>query len=72
MPKTNSIRLAAHKNRLRSAGFLRLSCWLHPDLVAELERQRMPGECRGRTLERLILGVARSRPSYWNSGQRTK
>lgn len=71
MSTKNGERLKAYKARMKAAGFRRLSCWLHPDLVAEIDRQKMPGECRGRTLERLLLGGARRRPSYWNSDARS-
>lgn len=67
MTKANGERLKAYKGRMSAAGFRRLSCWLHPDLLDELERERRPGECRGRTLERLLLGQARARPSYWSA-----
>ena len=72
MPTKNGERLKAYKARMSAAGFRRLSCWLHADLITELDRRRMPGECRGRTLERLLLGATGFRPSYWNPGERTK
>jgi hypothetical protein len=67
---TNGERLKAHKAKMRAAGFRRLSIWVHPDLVAELARRRGPGECGGRTLERLLLGEARQRPGYWERVER--
>lgn len=70
MPTKNGERLKAHKAKMIVAGFRRLSCWLHPDLLDVLDRQREPGECRGRTLERLLLGAARPRPRYWNQDEK--
>jgi hypothetical protein len=49
---------------MREAGFVRLNIWVHPDLQAEIARERLPSECRGRTLERLLLGKARKRPIF--------
>lgn len=59
---TNAGRIARYTQRMRAAGFRRLSVWLHPELVALLEQERTLSECYGRTLERLILGQAGRRP----------
>jgi len=56
--------LAAYRARMRMAGFKRLSAEVHPDLTAFIERERQPGECQGRCLERLLLGEARPRPMF--------
>ena len=56
--------LLRHKARMKSAGFKRLQIWVHPDLLAELKRCRLPSECGGRCLERLLLGKAAQRPRY--------
>jgi hypothetical protein len=56
--------LEAHRARMRAAGFKRLSCEIHPDLSELIERERRPGECQGRCLERLLLGEARPRPVF--------
>lgn len=56
--------LNAYRARMRAAGFKRLSCEIHPDLAELLERERQPGECQGRCLERLVLGEARPRPAF--------
>jgi hypothetical protein len=63
-PDRNREAQALHKRRMREVGFVRLNLWVHPDLQAEIARLRRPGECRGRTLERLILGAARNRPEF--------
>ena len=59
---SNAERLQAYKGRLREAGFKRLSPWVCPELATMLADARQPGECCGRTLERLLLGQARPRP----------
>lgn len=56
-------RLRAYKTKMNDAGFKRLSVYVHPDLMAFLGVERRAGECGGRTLERLLLGMARARPS---------
>lgn len=62
MTTSNAGRIARYRERMRAAGFRRLSVWLHPELMALLERERTPSECYGRTLERLLLGQAGRRP----------
>jgi hypothetical protein len=64
MASTNSERLEAHKRKLRTGGFKRLSVWVCPELAAMLTAERHPGECGGRVLERLLLGAAKPRPKY--------
>ena len=56
--------LAAYRERMRAAGFKRLYCEIHPDLVAFLAANQRPNECQGRCLERLLLGEARPRPAF--------
>lgn len=63
MVSTNAERLRIYKTKMTEAGFKRLSVYIHPDFAAFLERERKPGECGGRALERLLLGAARKRPS---------
>jgi len=60
--------LKRHKANMQAAGFKRLAVWVHPDLVAEITKQRQPNECGGRTLERLVLGAARPRPRFYQNG----
>ena len=64
MSTTNAERLKVYKARMNEAGFKRLSVYVHPDLAAVLKSEHEPGECGGRTLERLILGDARDRPNF--------
>jgi hypothetical protein len=64
MASKNSERLEAHKRKLRVDGFKRVSVWICPELAAVLATERQPGECGGRVLERLLLGVAKPRPKY--------
>ena len=67
MAKNDSARrLAAYRQRLKEAGFKRVSAYVSLDLVAYLERQKAQGECIGRTLERLLLGNAKDRPQYYS------
>lgn len=61
----NAQRLAAYRQRLREAGFRRVSAYVSLDLIAFLQSQKVQGECVGRTLERLLLGSARVRPQYY-------
>jgi len=72
LPKVskNAERLAKHKGKMREAGFKRLSVWVCPELAKMLAAERLPYECGGRTLERLLLGEARKRPDYWADGER--
>jgi len=70
MASKNADRLARHKVRLQAAGFKRLSFWVCSDLAAILAAKRRPGECGGRTLERLLLGAAAERPEYWSADER--
>ena len=69
MPRCDSVTdsaqyLRRHKLRMKEAGFKRLQLWVHPDLLAELKRRRLPSECGGRCLERLLLGKAVQRPRF--------
>lgn len=59
--------LKRHKVNMRATGFERLAYWVHPDLVALVIAKGRPGECGGRTLERLLLGEARQRPLFRNT-----
>jgi hypothetical protein len=61
---TNAERLALYKRRMRNAGFRRISVWVSADLADKLARERQPGECGGRTLERLVLGESAKRPDF--------
>lgn len=70
MASTNAARLERHKARLRAAGFKRVSFWICSDLATLLAAERRPGECGGRTLERVLLGVAAERPAYWTDKER--
>lgn len=71
MASTNAERLEQYKEKLREAGFRRLSLWVCPELAALLAAERKPHECGGRTLERLLLGEARKRPDYWTEAERS-
>lgn len=62
-------RLAAYQGRLTEAGFKRISAYVSADLVALLQRQKVKGECTGRTLERLLLGSAAVRPTYYTEAE---
>ena len=62
-PDRNRQAQAAHKRRMRAEGFVRLCLWVSPGLESMLASHRRPGECRGRTIERLLLGAADPRPS---------
>ena len=62
-------RLSAYQERLTSAGFKRISAYVSADLVALLQRQKVKGECIGRTLERLLLGSAAVRPTYYTEAE---
>lgn len=65
VPKTRSAELLAlHKRRMKNAGFRRISVWVSSELAEKLARERGPGECGGRTLERLLLGEAAKRPAF--------
>lgn len=70
MASKNADRLERYKVRLRAAGFKRLSFWTCSDLATLLAAERRPGECGGRTLERLLLGAATKRPEYWSDEER--
>ena len=61
---TNSERLKKYKSKMEAAGFKRIAVYAHPDLVAMLKSARRSNECGGRTLERLLLGAAKTRPKY--------
>lgn len=62
---TNTERLAQYKRRMKAAGFERLSVYVSGDLVRLIDSTRQPSECRGRVLERLLMGKAAKRPDYW-------
>jgi len=62
----NAQRLAAYRQRLAEAGFKRISAYVPLDLIAHLQSQKAPGECVGRTLERLLLGNVKDRPQYYS------
>ncbi|WP_193786172.1 hypothetical protein [Castellaniella defragrans] len=62
-------RLSVYQDRLISAGFKRISAYVSADLVALLQRQKVKGECTGRTLERLLLGSAAVRPTYYTEAE---
>ncbi|UYO95042.1 hypothetical protein [Pollutimonas sp. M17] len=66
MTNNNAQRLAAYRKRLEEGGFKRVSAYVSLDLVAYLQSQNAPGECIGRTLERLLLGSAKERPRYYS------
>jgi len=61
---TSAERLALHKRRMKNSGFRRISAWVSDELAAKLATERRPGECTGRTLERLLLGTAAKRPVF--------
>lgn len=62
----NTQRLAVYRQRLRNAGFQRVSAYISLELVAFLQNEKGQGECIGRTLERLLLGTAKVRPTYYS------
>lgn len=64
MASKNAERLQQYKARLRAAGFRRLSFWVCADLALYLAAERRQFECGGRTLERLLLGEAATRPEH--------
>ncbi|MFL9908468.1 hypothetical protein [Paraburkholderia sp. RL17-337-BIB-A] len=70
MPSKNAERLKQYKSRLRAAGFKRVSVWVCSDLAQMIAAERLPAECGGRTLERLLLGEAARRPEYWTAAER--
>jgi hypothetical protein len=61
---TSAERLAVYKKRMKDAGFKRVSVWVSGELAEKLEKDRGPGECGGRTLERLLLGKSAKRPDF--------
>jgi len=63
---SNAQRLAAYRRRLEEAGFKRVSAYVSLYLIVYLQSQKERGECLGRTLERLLLGVAKARPKYYS------
>lgn len=62
----NARRLAAYRRRLEDAGFKRVSAYVSSDLIIYVQSQKERGECMGRTLERLLLGAAKVRPTYYS------
>lgn len=69
---TNAARLKRYKEKMKQAGFRRLNIYASADLVELIDRERQQGECRGRTLERLLLGEAAKRPDYWTRQERIR
>ncbi|CAG9208475.1 hypothetical protein BGLA2_190031 [Burkholderia gladioli] len=69
---TTAERLKAHSKRMRKAGFVQITAWASRDLVALLNKEKRAGECRGRTLERLLLGAVCERPAYWSEAERAE
>lgn len=61
----NAQRLAKYKDKMAAAGFRRLSFYVSSEMATFLDEAHQMGECRGRTLERLLLGEAAKRPDYW-------
>lgn len=61
---TSAERLALYKRRMKKAGFRRISVWVSGELAEKLRKERGPGECGGRTLERMLLGRAAKRPEF--------
>lgn len=59
---TNAARLKRYKEKMKQAGFRRLCIYASGELVELIDREGQQGECRGRTLERLLLGEAEKRP----------
>lgn len=49
---------------MKNAGFRRISVWVSSELAEKLAKERGPGECGGRTLERLLMGKAAKRPDF--------
>lgn len=70
--KIEGRRLAAYRQRLREAGFKRISAYVSLDLLDFLRSRRAQGECVGRTLERLLLGSAKNRPPYYSDEEIAK
>lgn len=64
MTSKNAERLKQYKARMRAAGFKRLSFWVCADLAEMLAAERLPCECGGRELERLLMGRSAKRPEY--------
>ncbi|MCR4143671.1 hypothetical protein [Alcaligenes faecalis] len=65
-PKSkNAQRLDKYKATMTAHGFQRMSFYGCAELVVLLDKERQRGECLGRTLERLLLGKAVTRPDYW-------
>lgn len=55
-------RLRLYKITLEEQGFVRIAAWCSPQLIKHLNAATAPGECRGRTLERLLVGIVAERP----------
>lgn len=58
-------RLKAHDERLERAGFMRINCRVHIDVFDLIASEQREGEGVGPTIERLLLGSARQRPSMY-------
>lgn len=63
MATTNAQRLRAYKTRQEQRGLQRLDVWVAPAVMQLLLDRRVPTECYGRTLARLLLGRGRGRQS---------
>ena len=55
-PRTPAEVARRYKLRMQRQGFVRASIWLDPRVLDRLYEMAEPGECYGRTLERLLLG----------------
>lgn len=66
MTNNNAQRLTEYQQRLRDSGFKRISAYVSTELVGFLQSRKVKGECVGRTLERLLLGSAKTRPQYYS------
>ncbi|MGX6570436.1 hypothetical protein [Cupriavidus necator] len=58
-------RLRKYEADRKEAGFREIRPCVHEDFLVKIKELRLPGECMGRTLERLILGEAVPRPPFW-------
>ena len=60
--QTSADRMRRYKVALEEQGFTRIAAWCSPQLIKHLNDAALPGECRGRTLERLLIGQIAKRP----------
>jgi len=72
MSTPNAERLAKYREKMKAAGFKRLSFYVSGELAEYLEAERQPHECGGRVLERLLLGESAPRPEYWTLEERRR